>query len=179
MAEDIENQVESTIPIQGLDPADAMIYPTEVSIDPNIRNFAKVRRISNQVMSFVTYQYGTTNNVIPEDTDHFYWLEFNQTAHNKAAMPGSSAAPEIQIKAYIDGEPIGDMDDFQVGVVWEPSIKKFLPKIDFGDMSREFFVFDYTTWQWKSPQFESGKMLIWNPQNREYEEYVYNNPQQV
>jgi hypothetical protein len=177
MAEDIENQVQSTMPIVGLENVDPMLYPTEVAIDPNLRNFAKVRRLSNQVVGFLTYQEGTTNNVLPEDNDHFYWLEFTQTAHNKAAMPGNPSAPEIEIKAYVDGQPVGLMDDFQVGVVWEPTVKKFLPKIDFGDMSREFFVFDYNTWQWKSPLFEGGKMLIWNPLNREYEEYVYSNPQ--
>ena len=64
------------------------------------------------------------------------------------------------------------MDDFQVGCVWEPSIKKFLPKVDFGNMSRDLFVFDYTTWQWKVPLYEGGKMQIWNPLTRQYENYT-------
>ena len=40
-------------------------------------------------------------------------------------------------------------------------------------MSKDLFYFDYTTWQWKVPIYDGGKMLIWNPMTRNYEEYTF------
>lgn len=161
-----------TIDPTPVDP-EVQVYPVETITDPQLRHFFKVYRLTNQVISFTTYKEGTTANVLPQDTDHFYWVEFTQTIRNlHDAQRGIPA--QLEIKAYVDGEPIGLMDDLQVGVVWEPSIKKFLPKVDFGDMSRDMFYFDHATWQWKVPLYEGGKVQVWNPMSRQYEEYQFN-----
>ncbi len=146
-------------------------YTEQTTLDPDLRHFAKIRKVNGQIVDFTTYKELTSNNVLPEDNDHFYWLEYTQVAKNDYNSV-SGTPSTITIKAYVDGEPIGLMDDFQVGCVWEPSIKKFLPKVDFGNMSRDLFVFDYTTWQRKVPLYEGGKMQIWNPLTRQYENYT-------
>ena len=152
----------------------SVIYPKEIQVDKSLRHFAKVYRLTNQVVGFTTYKDGESYNggVVPEDSDHFYWLEFTQTIRN--LFDSEKGIPEeLEVKAYVNGEPIGKMDDLQVGVVWEPSIKKILPKVDFGDMSRDLFTFDYTTWQWKVPLYEGGKVQVWNPMTRQYENYTF------
>jgi hypothetical protein len=70
------------------------------------------------------------------------------------------------------------MDDFVTGVVWDPATKKILPRVDFGDMSKDLFYFDYTTWQWKTPLYEGGKVQVWNPTTRQYENYTFANNQE-
>jgi hypothetical protein len=150
------------------------IYPVETQVDASLRHFAKVYKLTNQVVGFITYQEGnpTSNTLLPEDSDHFYWLEFKQTIRNSFDS-SLGIAEELIINAYIDDQPIGKMDGFRVGTVWDPATKKILPRVDFGDMSKDLFYFDYTTWQWKVPTYEAGKMLIWNPMTRNYEEYIF------
>lgn len=166
-----------TIDPTPVDP-EIQVYATEAPVDTTLRHFFKVYRLTNQIVGFTTYKNGTDLNggVLPEDNDHFYWLEYTQTIRNtlneQEGIPAS-----LEIKAYVDGEPIGLMDDFQVGTVWEPSIKKFLPKVEFGNMSRDMFFFDHATWQWKVPLYEGGKVQVWNPMSRKYEEYKFTQEQ--
>lgn len=158
----------------GVENTETPIYATETQIDPQLRHFAKIYKLTNQVVNFTTYKEGTNLNggILPQDSDHFYWLEFTQTIRN--LQNSSLGIPtQLEVKAYVNGEPIGNMDDFQVGVVWEPSINKFLPKVEFGDLSRDMFYFDHTTWQWKVPLYEGGKVQVWNPMTRNYEEYTF------
>lgn len=155
------------------------IYQEEITMDPSLRHFAKVYRLTNQVVGFTTYKEGEVigSPTVPEDNDHFYWLEFTQTIRN-LANPEIGIPEELEIKAYINGDPVGKMDDFLVGVVWDPSTKKILPRVEFGDMSKDLFYFDYTTWQWKVPLYEGGKVQVWNPMTRQYENYTFANSEE-
>jgi hypothetical protein len=155
------------------------IYQEEITMDPSLRHFAKVYRLTNQVVGFTTYKEGEVfgSPTVPEDNDHFYWLEFTQTIRN-LANPEIGIPEELEIKAYINGDPVGKMDDFLIGVIWDPSTKKILPRVEFGDMSKDLFYFDYTTWQWKVPLYEGGKVQVWNPMTRQYENYTFANTEE-
>jgi hypothetical protein len=155
------------------------IYTEEITMDQTLRHFAKIHRLTNQVAAFTTYKEGENfgSPTVPEDSDHFFWLEFTQTIRN--LFDSNTGVPEeLEFKAYVDGEPIAKMDDLVVGVVWDPSTKKILPRVDFGDMSRDMFYFDYSTWQWKVPLYEGGKVQVWNPMTRQYENYTFANTQE-
>ena len=130
------------------------------------KKFAKIKKSSGEVSEFASIP---PDELVEDDdrfkeNEHFYWIEYSEEREDYV----EDSVSKTNWYVIINGERVGKLDDFNLDCVYKKNINKILPKVSYGDMNPDHFVFDFEIGEWKAPLFELDGIKIWDSASRKY-----------
>lgn len=120
--------------------------------------FMKIKKVGNIISDFGFVNLNNANETLPEDNDHFYWIEYTEVRNEVE----EDSVKKIKWTVYVDDIEVGDLESMKVGAIFVPNSKKILPPTEFGDTDPNLFVFDIERNEWMPPRYSDGGVQVWD-----------------
>ena len=124
----------------------------------------KLKKDTNQVADFASEISNHYDPSIYIESDFFKWIEYKQEREEYK----ENEVLKSKWKLIIDNEYYGDLETLKIGSIIDFTKKCILPKIDFGEISPIFFVYDFELGEWKSPTYQGGVVNRWDVDTKQY-----------
>ena len=122
------------------------------------RYFVKIKNIGGEIVEGKSFKTDDYVEGSLQDNEHFKWLEYIQLREEVE----EEKIVKTKWWAVIDDKKIGLLDELIPGAIYKEGSYRILPKVDYGTMSPDLFVFDEDLNEWKSPTFENGSIQVWD-----------------
>jgi hypothetical protein len=135
------------------------------------KKYFRVKKDSGAIFEFSSINPNFEENldengdvIAPEDSDHSYWVNYDEEYTEYEEDSVQKAMWTFSIK----GTNYGDLESLKIGAIYRPSVPRLLPNVDFGTENPNYYVFDFELNEWKSPIFDLDGIKIWNTEKKEY-----------